>query len=82
MEEEEYDEPCLSFISRHEVICLLKGITLVQRQALYGLKKAPNFVPEPGKININKAMLGTCAELQTELRKILETFFKKEGCNQ
>ena len=82
MEEEEYDEPCLSFINRHEVICLLKGIHLVQRQALYGLRKTPNFVPDPGKIDVNKATLGTCSALQSELRKILKTFFKESGCNQ
>ena len=77
--EEEYDEPCLSFLDRHEIVCLLKGLHLVQKQARYGLEKSPNFVPKPGKVNINTVMLQTSKSLETELRKILATFFKDGG---
>ena len=77
--EEEYDEPCLSFLDRHEIVCLLKGLHLVQKQARYGLEKAPDFVPRPGRVNINKVMLQTSKSLETELRKILATFFKDGG---
>ena len=79
MEEEEYDEPCLSFLDRHEIVCLLKGLHLVQKQARYGLEKSPDFVPRPGRVNINKVMLQTSKSLETELRKILATFFKDGG---
>ena len=77
--EEEYDEPCLSFLDRHEIVCLLKGLHLVQKQARYGLEKSPDFVPRPGRVNINKVMLQTSKLLETELRKILATFFKDGG---
>ena len=77
--EEEYDAPCLSFLDRHEIVCLLKGLHLVQKQARYGLEKSPDFVPRPGRVNINKVMLQTSKSLETELRKILATFFKDGG---
>lgn len=77
MSNETYEEPCLFLEDRHEVICMLKGLRELQYKCRVSRDKDPDFQPEPGRVDVNVAMLKTIGGLIYELEIILEQFYSK-----